>query len=144
MTTATLLSPAAPRRRPITRVIRVGGDPPRALPPRARSCDRSFPPDLHGSRLTPRGRAVAAVAWLLLAVVAAVPINRTASGEPDRPPTTTTIEVESGDSLWALAGEIDSAADPRTVVDSIIALNGLRSGADIHPGDILVVPARRG
>jgi nucleoid-associated protein YgaU len=144
MTTLTLLPPAGPSHRPVTRVVRVGDGPHRALAPRVRSCDRSFPPDLHGSRLTPRGRAVAAVAWLLLAVVAVAPIIRTASGETDRPPATTTIEVELGDTLWALAGEIDSAADPRTVVDSIIALNGLRSGADIHPGDILVVPARRG
>jgi nucleoid-associated protein YgaU len=87
---------------------------------------------------------VAAAAWLLLAVVAAVPVIRTAGGETDRPPATTTIEVEPGDTLWALAGEIDPVADPRTVVGTIVELNGLRSGADIQPGDVLVVPARHG
>jgi hypothetical protein len=43
--------------------------------------------------------------------------------------------------VWALARSIDSTADPRALVDTIVELNGLRSGADIRPGDVLLVPA---
>jgi nucleoid-associated protein YgaU len=103
------------------------------------ACDGSFPPDLHGSRLTSRGRVVVAVVWLLMAAVAAFPLFR--SDDVQRPvTTTTTIVVEPGDTLWTLADEIDPAADPRTVVDAIVELNGLRSGGDIYPGDLLVIP----
>jgi hypothetical protein len=102
------------------------------------ACDGSLPPDLHGSRLTSRGRVVVAVVWLLMAAVAAFPLFR--SDDVQRPVTTTTIVVEPGDTLWTLADEIDPAADPRTVVDAIVELNGLRSGGDIYPGDLLVVP----
>jgi hypothetical protein len=42
--------------------------------------------------------------------------------------------------MWALARSIDSEADPRVVVDTIVELNGLRSGADIRAGDVLLVP----
>ena len=40
----------------------------------------------------------------------------------------------------ALASSVDSEEDPRAVVDAIVELNGLRSGADIRAGDVLIVP----
>jgi nucleoid-associated protein YgaU len=131
---------------------------PAALPPAARSvrairparaplhphrsvaCERSAPADLHGSRLTPRGRAAVGLIWLVLAIVVAVPFLRLDGGQDEPPRATTTVVVEPGDTLWALAREIDAAADPRAVIGSIVELNGLSSGADIHPGDVLVVP----
>jgi hypothetical protein len=50
--------------------------------------------------------------------------------------------VEPGTTLWGLARSIDATADPRVLVDAMVDLNGLGSAADIHPGDVLVVPRR--
>ncbi len=83
-----------------------------------------------------------ALTWLVLAVAAAVPIMQSSSTSPDRPMATTTVVVEPGSTLWELARSIDASADPRVLVDAIVDLNGLGSGADIHPGDVLVVPRR--
>jgi len=96
---------------------------------------------LHGSGLTLRGRAAVTLVWLLLAVLALIAITQPNGGQNEPPPVTTTVVVDRGDTLWALARDIDAAADPRGLVSTIIELNGLRSGADIHPGDVLVVPA---
>jgi nucleoid-associated protein YgaU len=147
MTTLTTLTtlPArpvpVPAQRPAARSVRV------IRPARARLhthrfvvCERSAPADLHGSRLTPRGRAAVGLVWLVLAVLAAVPVLRLDGGQDELPRVTTTVVVEPGDTLWALAREIDAAADPRAVIDNIVELNGLSPGADIHPGDVLVVP----
>jgi nucleoid-associated protein YgaU len=85
---------------------------------------------------------VVALVWLALAAVAVIPmVVRTTSDHIERPMVTTTVVVEPGDSLWALARQVDAAADPRAVISTIVELNGLRSGADIHPGDVLTVPA---
>jgi nucleoid-associated protein YgaU len=152
MTTLTTL-PAPPLRpaAAAVRVLRPGVTGYRSTTPRLvsrpRSCEGSAAPDLHGSRLTARGRVVVAVAWLALAVLATAPFLRLGDRQSDqrieRPTVTTTVVVEPGDTLWALAREVDAAADPRTVIGTIIELNGLRSAADIHPGDRLVVPASR-
>ena len=111
--------------------------------PRPVSCERSYPPDLGGSRLTPRGRVVVGLAWLVLGTIAAIPIVRPDGGPAEQGVKTTTMVVGQGDTLWALAQEVDAAGDPRTVVDTIVELNGLQSGGDIRPGDVLVVPIPR-
>jgi nucleoid-associated protein YgaU len=134
--TAPVIRPAAPSVRVVRPPRRAGGYDRRARRPVA--CDGSCAPDLHGSRLTSRGRVVVALVWLLMAAVAALPLFRSDDVEP--PATTTTIVVDPGDTLWTLAEEIDPRANPRTTVDAIVELNGLRSGGDIHPGDLLVVP----
>lgn len=147
MTTLTTL-PALPLR-PAAAAVRVlrPGTGHRSMTPRLvsrpRSCEDSAPPDLHGSRLTARSRVAVAVAWLALAVLATAPFLRLSDQQIERPTVTTTVVVEQGDTLWALAHEVDAAADPRTVIRTIIELNGLRSAADIRPGDRLVVPAVR-
>jgi nucleoid-associated protein YgaU len=132
------------RATPTMRVIRTADDVrerSRAVP-RAVRCDHSFAPDLRGSRLTARGRAVVALVWLALAVVAAVPITQLDSASSNRPTATTTVVVAPGTTLWGLARSIDATADPRVLVDAMVDLNGLGSAADIHPGDVLVVPRR--
>lgn len=55
-----------------------------------------------------------------------------------------TIEyrVQGGDSLWSIAAENATGADPRAVVDAIAELNDL-SDALIHPGQVLLIPADR-
>jgi nucleoid-associated protein YgaU len=104
------------------------------------SCDRSYELDLHGSRLTPRGRLVVVAAWLSLAAVAAFGILRPGPMADPAPSGTTTVVVQPGDTLWQLARAGDARADPRETIDAIVELNGLSSGAGIHPGDVLLVP----
>jgi nucleoid-associated protein YgaU len=132
----TTLTPLAPPRL----AVRVG---PVRSPrrPRAVPCERSHAADLHGSRLTPRGRLVVALLWVVLAGAAAFAFLRPGTGFTDVGQVeTTTVVVEAGDTMWALARTVDSGADPRSVVDAIVELNGLRSGADIRAGDVLIVP----
>jgi nucleoid-associated protein YgaU len=123
----------APRPAPIRRRRDIGAV-------RPAPCDRSYEGDLHGSRLTGRGRVVVAVVWLVLAAVAALAFVRPGLAADPAPEGTTTVVVEPGDTLWQLARSIDSSADPRATIDAIVELNALRSGADIAAGDVLVVP----
>jgi nucleoid-associated protein YgaU len=51
--------------------------------------------------------------------------------------------VRSGDTLWSIAGRVDAGADPRAVVDALVAANHLRN-AEIAPGQVLRVPASSG
>ncbi|HMG29052.1 MAG TPA: LysM peptidoglycan-binding domain-containing protein [Jiangellaceae bacterium] len=133
MTTLTLVPPA----RPVGRVAPV----PSAARPRPVQCERSHAADLRGSRLSPRGRLVVALLWIVLAAAGAFAFLRPGAGSTEvGQADTTTVVVEAGDTMWALARSLDTDADPRVVVDAIVELNGLRSGADIHPGDVLVVP----
>jgi nucleoid-associated protein YgaU len=107
-------------------------------PPRAMACDRSYAADLHGSRLTRRGRVVVGIIWLIFAAAIIFMVSRPAELPP--PAETTTVTVKSGDTLWRLAGDVAPDADLRVTVDQIIELNGLRSAGEIQPGDLLVVP----
>jgi nucleoid-associated protein YgaU len=121
--------------------VRVDAGPPRVRP-RALPCERSYAADLHGSRLTVRGRVLVALLWVVLAAAAVFAFLRPGAGSTDvEQIETTTVVIEAGDTMWALARSIDSGADPRALVDTIVELNGLRSGADIRPGDVLLVPA---
>ena len=106
--------------------------------PRPVACDRSYETDLHGSRLTRRGKILVAAVWLVFAVAIAFMVSRPA--EVPMPAEMATVTVKSGDTLWALAGDMAPGADPRITVEQIMELNGLRSAGDIHPGDLLVVP----
>jgi nucleoid-associated protein YgaU len=84
---------------------------------------------------------VVALLWVVLAAAAAFAFLRPGAGSTDLEQVeTTTVVVEAGDTMWALASSVDSEEDPRAVVDAIVELNGLRSGADIRAGDVLIVP----
>lgn len=109
--------------------------------PTAVACEAPDAPSIHGARLTARGRVLVAVAWAVLALVAAVPVVGAVSADAEPAPATVTTTVTSGDSLWDLARSVDPSGDPRELVGTIVELNGLDSSSDIHAGDRLVVPA---
>lgn len=129
-----VIHPVRPRTRTVRRHM-----PARRGRPRPRACDRSYEPDLHGSRLTRRGRVVVGLIWMLMAIAVIMMINRPADVTP--PAVTTTVTVQSGDTLWDLTDGLAPEVDRRVVIGQIIELNGLRSAGDIHPGDVLLVPA---
>jgi hypothetical protein len=54
---------------------------------------------------------------------------------------TVTVTVQPGQSLWAIAGNIDPERDARDVVADIVQLNNLTGGA-VLPGQQLFVPTR--
>ncbi|TDE14001.1 LysM peptidoglycan-binding domain-containing protein [Jiangella asiatica] len=105
------------------------------------ACAGSSEPSLHGARLTRRGRVVVGLAWLVLIVAGAMAFVRPWDGAAPAAADTTTVAVQAGDTLWALASEIAPSADPRETVAAIMELNGLSSATDIRPGDTLRVPA---
>ena len=51
----------------------------------------------------------------------------------------TTVVVQSGDTLWSIAGEIAPEEDRRAVVDALLDVNGL-SDVDLVPGQVLELP----
>lgn len=65
--------------------------------------------------------------------VAPAVADRAATGGDTR----STITVRPGDSVWAIARRIQPSGDVRDLVDWIVELNG---GADLVPGQLLVVP----
>jgi nucleoid-associated protein YgaU len=52
---------------------------------------------------------------------------------------TSSVVVERGDTLWAIATSVAGDEDVREVVAEIIALNALDGGA-IEPGQVLQLP----
>ncbi len=91
-------------------------------------------------RITRRGRLVltAAVSLPVLAasILLASPGAQAGSeaGEPE------VYTVLAGESLWDIAEAIAPNEDPRAVIDQIRSANGL-SGAEVFPGDRLILPA---
>ncbi len=51
------------------------------------------------------------------------------------------VTVQTGESLWQLAGQIAPTADPRDVVADIVQLNQL-SSAVVQPGQSLAIPLK--
>lgn len=91
-------------------------------------------------RITRRGRLAltAAVSLPVLAasILLASPGAQAGSeaGEPE------VYTVLAGESLWDIAEAIAPNEDPRAVIDQIRSANGL-SGAEVFPGDRLILPA---
>ncbi|WP_258006396.1 LysM peptidoglycan-binding domain-containing protein [Arthrobacter sp. AFG20] len=98
-------------------------------------------------RLTRRGRIV--LIGLPLVLLAAVILSLTgllnspakaadnASGLTVTP--TVSVTVQPGESLWAIAGQVDPDRDPRDVIADIVQLNDLQAGK-VMPGQQLFVP----
>jgi hypothetical protein len=93
-------------------------------------------------RLTRRGRRVIAglsiaIGLTIAAVTAAVELGEGGGGL--RLAGSSTVVVQSGDTLWSLAERLAPEDDPRAVVDAILDVNGLDSVA-LVPGQVLQLP----
>jgi hypothetical protein len=99
-------------------------------------------------RLTRRGRMVffGVPAMLLVAALLSLagflnsPAKAADSAAQLQPTSTTSVTVQTGQSLWGIAGATSPRRDPRDVVAEIVELNNLQDGR-IVPGQQLFVPA---
>jgi hypothetical protein len=99
-------------------------------------------------RLTQRGRTVLTTLAALPLVIAAFlfALNggaASASLETSVQPGVeyTYVTIAAGESLWAIAEDIAPTADPRDVVNDVLAFNGM-SSAELFPGQRLALPAK--
>jgi predicted Zn-dependent protease len=90
-------------------------------------------------RLTRRGRAVVVTMAMLVLVVAGFTLGR-GSSQAAGPIVRHHVTVEAGETLWSVAARIAPHDDPRLVVADIESLNHL-AGAEVEPGQLLLVPA---
>jgi nucleoid-associated protein YgaU len=102
---------------------------------RAAQARRRYPPERGGRGLSRLGLLV------LVLVIAAWAGARIANGASNGPAYSEhTYVVRSGDTLWSVAGGAYAGShDPRQLVYRIEQRNHL-AGADIHPGELLVLP----
>jgi LysM repeat protein len=92
-------------------------------------------------RLTRRGRAVVLAFLLLLAAgVIALAAGPTLAADP--PGSLPTVVVDSDDTLWKIAGRVDTRHDRFVVINEIRRLNGI-ADYTVHPGQRLILPRPR-
>ena len=93
-------------------------------------------------RLTSRGRAAVffllSVITLLLVMVAIGGTSADASATSGGPATASVV-VQAGDSLWTIAKSLQPNGDPRSMMQTLVELNGLGS-SPLIPGQQLIVP----
>ena len=93
-------------------------------------------------RLTRRGRVVLVIGLLLVATVAftlgRVGTSQAATDGPAVQPYSQTT-VHSGETLWSVAMRVAPGHDPRLVVEQLVGLNRLGSGA-VQVGQQLLLP----
>ena len=88
---------------------------------------------------------LAVAVMLLVAVLAWVAGAARADAARSGPPVSavyrnlTSVIVQPGQSLWAIAAQAAPGADPRSVIQEIVDLNAL-GGTSIQPGQRLLVP----
>ncbi len=113
-----------------------------ALGGRDDRADRRTAPRPGALRLTQRGRVVAVLAFLGLALAAMTMLGgwATASLEGGSPEPVRVVEVQPGDTLYGIAGDIARPGEIREMVHRIQELNSL-PGAQISEGQKLAVPA---
>ena len=100
-------------------------------------------------RLTRRGRVVligiplVLLAALLLSLAGFLnaPAKASDSAADLSLTPTVSVTVQAGESLWAIAGAVAPARDPRDVIADIVQLNNL-SGGSVVPGQQLFVPTK--
>jgi len=85
-------------------------------------------------------RLLCTLTMLAAAVLVVLPALSALSGaSASGVPALTEMTVGAGDSLWSIAQQADPGADPRTEVQRIRTLNGLRSDV-VSEGVVLKVP----
>ena len=95
-------------------------------------------------RLTRRGRVLT---WMLgIVTLAIIAFGLVQGAQPATPDVvgTTTVTVVPGQTLWAVAQQINPQADPRVTVQAIAALNGIEAGSPLRSGSTLAVPVFAG
>jgi predicted Zn-dependent protease len=92
-------------------------------------------------RLTQRGRLVFVLAFLAAAFVVMVAFGgwATASHDAGTPEPVRVVEVQPGDTLYGIAGEVAEPGHVRDMVLHIQQLNSL-SGAGLEVGQKLAIP----
>ncbi len=92
-------------------------------------------------RLTRRGRLVAVLAFLALALAVMTAMSgwATASLDGGTPEPVRVVQVKTGDTLYGIAGEVAAPGEVRQMVHRIQELNSL-PGAQISVGQKLAVP----
>ena len=92
-------------------------------------------------RLTRRGRVLLVLAFLLAAMVAMVVSGGFASAgrEAGTPEPVRMVQVQPGDTLYGIAGELARPGHVRDMVHRIQQLNSM-SGSSLQVGDSLAVP----
>ncbi len=93
-------------------------------------------------RLTQRGRIVFVLAFLAAAFTVMVALGgwATATHDAGTPDPVRVVEVQEGDTLFAIAGRVAEPGQVREMVLKIEHLNSL-SGAQIQVGQKLAIPA---
>jgi predicted Zn-dependent protease len=91
--------------------------------------------------LTRRGRVLLVLAFLLAAMVAMVVSGGFASAgrEAGTPEPVRVVQVQPGDTLYGIAGELARPGHVRDMVHRIQQLNSM-SGSSLQVGDSLAVP----
>jgi predicted Zn-dependent protease len=94
-------------------------------------------------RLTQRGRVVFVLVFLAAAFVVMVAFGgwATATHDAGTPEPVRVVEVEPGDTLYSIAGDVAAPGQVRAMVHHIQQLNSL-SGATLQVGQKLAIPAR--
>jgi nucleoid-associated protein YgaU len=85
--------------------------------------------------------AVVVASWLLVQMVmaAATPLS---TGAAPAAPLSSVHVVESGQTLWGLATSVDADADPRDVVDRIVAMNDPGAPGSALSADLQLLAGR--
>lgn len=94
-------------------------------------------------RLTRRGRIVVLLAFLVVALVVMLSVSgwATATHEGGTPEQVRVVEVQSGDTLYGIAGQVAEPGKIREMVHHIQELNSL-PGAGLVVGQKIAVPVR--
>ena len=91
-------------------------------------------------RLTRRGRVLT---WMLsIVTVGVIAFGLLQGAQPATPDVvgTTTVTVAPGQTLWAVAQQVNPQADPRVTVHAIADLNDIEAGSTLRSGSTLTVP----
>lgn len=92
-------------------------------------------------RLTRRGRLVIFIAISVLLAVLAIVLGASVAASDDASAvSTTTVQVQAGQTLWDIAAEANPDGDVRATIDDIVRLNSLPNASGLKMGSTLAVP----